>query len=122
MPPITPPTRAPVLEVLTQGDDVDRYMGGISGNEVEAAIRTSPEGGRSPVGLAEGELELEVPITVPGLISGVSITHRCEAAKRKTEKGTPTTSGHQFVEVPSILRLACPISSCREKKIESNEP
>ena len=80
MPPITPPTIAPVLEVLIQGGgDVDRYMGGISGNEVEVAIRILPGAGATPVGLAEGVLG--VPITVPGPISGLSKIHRCEAAE-----------------------------------------
>lgn len=58
IPPITPPTIAPVLEVLPEeGGDVNGSSEGISGNEVEVTIRigVTPEGLLDPGGRLDPE-------------------------------------------------------------------
>jgi hypothetical protein len=110
MPPTTPPTITPVSEVRSrlgvgEGDDVG-YMERLGGYIEGVTIRSL----RAVFG---GEVMFP-RIALPGNISGSSKTHWCEAAERKTEKGTPTTDGQRFVGVPIILRLAYPFGSCWE--------
>jgi hypothetical protein len=122
MPPTTPPTITPVSEVrsrlgIGEGDDVG-YMEGIGGYVEGVTIRNLA----AITGwVLAGEGEVGFPITWPGPITGSAKTHRCEAAERETEKGTPTTGEQRFVDVPITLRLACAIGTCREI-IESDEP
>ena len=88
VPPIAAPTIAPVSEVLTQGVDVDVYLEGPF-DEVEVAISKLPDGRVTPVGGVEDPGELEALTAAPGPVSGLSKTHRCEAAERKTGQGDP---------------------------------
>ena len=76
-----------------EGDNMGRYVEGIGGFAMGVTIsRWPPVTGRIPVTLvlalvlvAAGVLDM--PVCVPGPISGMSKTYRCEAAKGKTEKG-----------------------------------
>ena len=89
VPQIAAPTIAPVSEVLTQeGVDVDVYLEGPF-DEVEVAISKLSDGRVTPVGRVEDPGELEAPIAAPGPVSGLSKTHRYEAAERKTGQGDP---------------------------------
>jgi hypothetical protein len=72
MPPITPPTIAPVSEVLAQeGVNVDVYKEGRFGIEAEVASSKVPEGRVFPVGPAEGPGELKGLIAAAGPVSGI---------------------------------------------------
>ena len=106
-----------------EGDDVE---GGVEGTEPDDVIMVGLGGFIEGVtirtrNLAEfngwvpaDEGEVVFPMIFwPGPISGLSKTHRCEAADRETEKGTHTTDGQRFVEVPITLHLAWAVGSCR---------
>ena len=96
-----------------EGDGVDGYMMvGLGGNIEGVTIRSSSFlSGRVPAGGWVGD-----PTCWPAAIPGEAKTHRCEAAARETENGTPTTGGHRCVGVPSTFTLECAIGSCREIK------
>ena len=70
-----------------------------------------------PVGLLE---VLEAPINTPGPISGLSEERRCENDReKKMDRRIPTTDGHRFIWIPTILQLAYNVSSCRDTQLET---
>jgi len=108
IPPMTPPTMAPVFGLPTPESDE------VSKDESEVAA-----GKTTVVGEVVGPVitELGEPMNEPGPISGLPKKRRFEGAKERSEKKNPTTGGRRFVGVPLVLELVWAISTCRRSYI-----